>query len=204
VSENVGGAFVDTIEFVGQRGTVTGGIRQRVPPTLEAPYRSVTVVAGTGDGGGTWTVTRPALPGVTRGYRLGPGGAGYALVWLGGGRTPEVYRTDAGQTDATRVFADPDLVVTDLVVLADGSVWLAAVARPPGGGTIPGGTEVHMLYSESWNVFEKATVEPRVTDDAAMMVESPVTANTVVLTSAPGGTMWAATDTGIILKLGRD
>ena len=191
VSKRIGGAFVRSIEFAEKRGAAMGVVR--VPRSgvvqPDGRYSTVTVIAETGDGGATWTVSRPTLSGDTRAFRLAPGGGGYALVWpIRTGMMPAIYRIEAGQTGATRVFASGDLVPTDLAVLGDSSLWLATVRYPSYG--IP--TEVKMLCTSSGNAF---------TDTA---IESPVTANNVVMTAAPGGTMWAATDTGIILKLNQD
>ena len=192
VSKEVKGAYFRTIEFAGQSGVVMGMIYRRVALPSAASTSAVTVIAETGDGGRAWKVSHLNLPGQTRIYRAAPGGGGYALVWPGEGMARELYRIEAGQTGATRVFADPSLFANGLAVRGDASVWLATVVRRPGVAITPAGTEVKMLYSANGSDFKEIAVRPK------------VTANGVVITSAPGGTMWAATDTGIILKLEED
>ena len=87
VSKQLDGAFVNTLEFSGQRGAAFG-----VSSPRTGSHSATAVLASTGDGGATWTVSWPALLGLASAYRLAPGGAGYALVWLEGGSTPDRRR----------------------------------------------------------------------------------------------------------------
>ena len=190
-SRRLSGAATRSIDFEGMRGTAVGIVTQRGsgPGRQAVPFPTLTVITETEDGGDTWTISYPTLPGDIRVYQQAAGGGGYALVWpVGKDMASAIYRIEAGQNGTTCVFSIPGLVGTDLTVLGDGSVWLATVAEPPYGTP----REVRMLYSASGNAF---------TDTA---IESGVTANNVVMTAAPGGTMWAATDTGKILKLNQD
>lgn len=179
-SKQLGSATVRSIDFEGKRGAAMGVLPRSGAVQPDGSYSTVTVIAETGDGGDTWTVSRLTLPGLAHDYQLAPGGGGYAL-------TPELYRIEAEPTRATRVFARPDLGVTDLAVQGDGSAWVAAVARPPAGTWVA--TEVRMLHSAPGGGFTETAIE------------SAVKARFVAITKAPGGGMWAATDTGIILNL---
>lgn len=180
VSKRLGGAAVRSIDFAGKHGVAMGGMQRSGAVQSDGRTSTVRVIAETGDGGDTWTVSRLTLPGLTCSYRLAPGGVGYAL-------TSELYRIEAEPTLATRVFAHPDLVAADVAVLADGSIWLATIGRAPAGKWVA--TEVRMLHSTSGSGFTETAIG------------SAVKAKFVALTKAPGGGMWAVTDTGIILKL---
>jgi len=144
----------------------------------------------TRDGGVTWgSGTAPLLGSVVSLELAGGNGLavfGYAdsFEW-----PAEVYRLDLTTGKSESVFKQKERRVTDATIFADGRAFLAAV-EPPGrlrSAPIPG--KVRMLTSTDL----KNWVE--------MPVDYHAVAQSVVLAGPDAGHLWAATDTGMILRL---
>ena len=101
----------------------------------------------------------------------------------------EVYRLDLATGKSTSVFKQKDRRVTDAALFPDGRAFLAAV-EPPGrlrSAPIPG--KVRILTSTNLK------------DWAEMAVDYRAVAQSLVLAGPDADHLWAATDTGMILRL---
>ena len=144
----------------------------------------------TRDGGTTWTSTTAPLFGSVNSLRLG-GSSGLAVFnYMDSFEWPaEVYRIDLTTGKSESVFRQKDRRVTDAAIFADGSAFLAAV-EPPGSlrsAPIPG--KVKILESRDLKNWEEMRVDYR------------ALARSLVLSGPDPGHLWAATDTGMILRL---
>ena len=144
----------------------------------------------TRDGGATWkSSTAPLLGSVVSLHLAGESGLavfGYAdsFEW-----PSEVYRLDLATGTSESVFKQKDRLVTDAAIFPSGRAFLAA-AEPPGrlrSAPIPG--KVRMLTSTD------------LTDWVEMPVDYRAVAQSLVLAGPDAGHLWAATDTGMILRL---
>jgi len=101
----------------------------------------------------------------------------------------EVYRLDLTTGKSESVFKQKERRVTDATIFANGSAFLAAV-EPPGrlrSAPIPG--KVRMLTSTDLKNWVEMPVDYR------------AVAQSLVLAGPDAGHLWAATDTGMILRL---
>ena len=144
----------------------------------------------TRDGGAMWrSGTAPLLGSVVSVKLAGESGLavfGYAdsFEW-----PAEVYRLDLTTGKSESVFKQKERRVTDATIFADGRAFLAAV-EPPGrlrSAPIPG--KVRMLTSTDLK------------DWVEMPVDYRAVAQAVLLAGPDAGHLWAATDTGMILRL---
>jgi hypothetical protein len=144
----------------------------------------------TRDGGVTWgSGTAPLLGSVVSLELAGGNGLavfGYAdsFEW-----PAEVYRLDLTTGKSESVFKQKERRVTDATIFADGRAFLAAV-EPPGrlrSAPIPG--KVRMLTSTDLKNWVEMPVDYR------------AVAQSLVLAGPDAGHLWAATDTGMILRL---
>jgi hypothetical protein len=144
----------------------------------------------TRDGGVVWkSGTAPLLGSVVSLKLAGESGLavfGYAdsFEW-----PAEVYRLDLTTGKSESVFKQKERRVTDATIFADGRAFLAAV-EPPGrlrSAPIPG--KVRMLTSTNLK------------DWVEMPVDYRAVAQSVLLAGPDAGHIWAATDTGMILRL---
>jgi hypothetical protein len=104
----------------------------------------------------------------------------------------EVYRLDLRSGKSESVFKKKDRLVTDAAIFADGADGRAflAAAEPPGrlrSAPIPG--KVRMLSSANLK------------DWVEMPVDYRAVAQSLVLAGPDAEHLWAATDTGMILRL---
>lgn len=150
----------------------------------------LTLELDTRDGGTTWkSGTAPLLGSVASLHLSGENGLavfGYAdsFEW-----PAEVYRLDLKTGKSESVFKQKDRVVTDAAIFPDGRAFLAAV-EPPGrlrSAPIPG--KVRMLSSTDFKNWVEMPVDYR------------AVAQTMVLAGPDADHLWAATDTGMILRL---
>jgi hypothetical protein len=101
----------------------------------------------------------------------------------------EVYRVDLKTGKSESAFKKKDRLVTDVAIFDDGRAFLAAV-EPPGrlrSAPIPG--KVRMLSSTDLK------------DWVEMPVDYRAVAQSLVLAGPDAEHLWAATDTGMILRL---
>jgi hypothetical protein len=194
-------AFADA-----RRGVIVGGYVPPRPgrnsendlPDWVSPERALsrrerpllTIEMDTRDGGATWKPSTAPVIGSVAGLRLA-GRQGLAVfAYADSFDWPsEVYRLDLATGASVSVFKQKDRRVTDAVLFADGHAFLAA-AEPPGrlrSAPIPG--KVKMLVSADLMNWTEMAVDYR------------AVAQAVVLAGPDSSHVWAATDTGMILRL---
>lgn len=194
-----------SIDFVGEQfGLIAGSSRpprrerQRLPAWMEPEkarkrreWPGLTILLETRDGGQSWRSSESSLFGVVTAVRLAPDGRGLAVLrfleWFDW--PAEVHLLDRRTGGATRVFRRADRDITDVAVVADGAAYLAGI-EPSGRlpqSPIPG--KVKILRSQDWVNWQEMEVDYR------------AVGRRVVLAGAGPGHLWAATDTGMILKL---
>jgi hypothetical protein len=156
----------------------------------ERPHLAVTLE--TRDGGKTWTPATASTFGQTTATRFSSGGWGLALIEFADAFEwpSEVYFT-AWKTNrpAKRVYRVQDRKVTDIAIAAPtGPIYLGAVEHF-GKLQLPIPGKVKILKSDN------------AVDWTEMQVDYRAVAGRVILATAGPDQVWAATDTGMILKL---
>lgn len=144
----------------------------------------------THDGGALWKSGTAPLFGSVKSLRLG-GSSGLAVFnYVDSFEWPaEVYRIDLTTGKSESAFKQKDRRVTDAAIFADGRAFLAAV-EPPGrlrSAPIPG--RVRMFGSRDLKNWQEMPVDYR------------AVAQSLVLAGPDPDHLWAATDTGMILRL---
>ncbi len=156
----------------------------------------LTLELDTRDGGATWkSGTAPLLGSVVSARLAGENGL-LVFDYVDSFEWPaEVYRLDLKTGRSESVFKKKDRLVTDAAIFVDGAegtdgrAFLAAV-EPPGrlrSAPIPG--KVRMLSSTNLK------------DWVEMPVDYRAVAQSLVLAGPDAEHLWAATDTGMILRL---
>ncbi|HVX66412.1 MAG TPA: hypothetical protein VHA11_07415 [Bryobacteraceae bacterium] len=186
-----------------QRGIISGwsrpprrGERPNAPEWIEPEnarreWPGVTINLETQDAGAHWKVSQTSMFGQITALSFAPDGTGLGLVeFFDKFDFPsEVYRMEARTGQNTRVFRARDRVVTDVLLDASATGYLAAfepaglVFRSP----VPG--KLKILKSTDLNHWQETEVDYR------------ALARRAVLASAGAGRVWVATDTGMILTL---
>jgi hypothetical protein len=151
---------------------------------------NVMIFLETKDGGNTWTTQKASLFGEVTHTSLTTRGFGLGLIEFQEEfyYPSEVYKIDLDTGASERVYREKERAITDVVCLPDQDCFLAGI-QPPGQvhpSPIPG--KVHILRSDGLENWDEVAVDYR------------ASARRVWLAS-PGTGVWAATDTGIILKL---
>ncbi|MCC6858657.1 MAG: hypothetical protein IT158_08855 [Bryobacterales bacterium] len=158
-------------------------------------WPGLSIFLETRDGGKNWAPSTVSTFGRVTRVRFSPEGFGLGLIEFFGAMdewTSEVYRMEwktSGQS--RRVYRDKSLVVTDIALQPGGEGLLAGVQalgqlkRSP----IPG--KVRILRGSGLETWTEMEVDYR------------ATARRVILATS-GDHAWAATDTGMILKLRKD
>jgi photosystem II stability/assembly factor-like uncharacterized protein len=187
------------IEFVTPKiGIIAGKSSRprdrRVPLWLETEPETrrerptLSVSMETKDAGQTWSVSKVSMFGRISRIRVGKNGRGLALVEFDDyfEFPSELYLLDSGQPANNRALRRKDLALTD-ILFSDKAY--AAGFEPSGGifrTPIPG--KVRIVSSSNLTNWVESNVDYR------------AVARRVMLAGA-GGNAWAATDTGMILKL---
>lgn len=193
------------IGFSGSRRGVVGGFSQppqpresRYPDWMEpelARYRrqrpAVLILIETNDGGATWRSSMASMFGrLTRldlSEREGLGVLEFdnTFPW-----PSEVYRFFIGSGKSERVFREKKHLVTDVLWTQD-AAWLGAIEFPYEirGAPIPGRVKIFRAQDAGLK------------DWTSLAVDYRATANRVSLAAAPDGTLWAVTDSGMVLSL---
>jgi hypothetical protein len=153
-------------------------------------WPSLFITLETRDSGKTWIPATTSLIGQVARVSLSPDGRGLAVIqFLHDLAYPsEVHRLDlkTGATDL--VFREANRLITDVLVVPDGPGYLAgleSVGKLGAQSPVPG--KVKILQSGDLTTWTEMEVDYR------------AVANRVVLAMA-GNELWAATDTGMILK----
>ncbi len=152
---------------------------------------SMSIILDTRDGGKTWKSSIGSLFGHITRVRLMPGGIGLGLVELTGAMDEwpsEVHLLNWGTGKSQRVFADRNIVVTDIWVTPSGTAYLAGIESPGKlRRVVPG--KLRILKSEDRHNWTRMDVDYRATGQRAIFAGSN------------GDHLWVATDSGMILKL---
>ncbi|HTM51993.1 MAG TPA: hypothetical protein VL285_25035 [Bryobacteraceae bacterium] len=194
------------IEFAGKDQGIAAGwsqsprrSRQDLPDWLdpesaalrrERPHLAVSLE--TTDGGKTWKPSAASTFGRTTAIRFSSDGWGLGLVeYTGSFEWPaEVFMTDwKTHRKPRRIYREKDRKVTDVLIAAPpGPIYLGALEHQ-GRLQLPIPAKVKILKSEdavNWTEME---------------VDYRAVATRVILAAAGKDELWAATDTGMILKL---
>jgi hypothetical protein len=193
------------IAFDGKLGLIVGAA---VPPRRDmGPFPSwmeperasknrqqpnLTVVLQTKDTGANWTSSTAPLLGLTMGLRLS-GDIGLSLFGFSESFDwpSEVYRIDLETGKSVPVFREKNRRVTDTAVFPGPRAVLAAV-EPTGklnSLPIPGRVRMLSSTSPSLDMWKETDVDYR------------AVAGSVILAGPDPDHLWAATDTGMILRL---
>lgn len=172
----------------------TGQLPDWMVPERASRHREwprLNILVETRDGGARWRSSTTSMFGRITRVRLGPDGLGLGLVeffdefdW-----PSEVFRLDWRTGKSTRVFRRKDRAITDVVLPAKGSAFLAGfepagrLVRSP----IPG--KLRILQSKDLTNWQEMDVDYRAVAHRAM------------LATAGEKHIWVATDTGMILRL---
>lgn len=145
----------------------------------------------TTDGGNTWKPLVSSMFGNPTRLSFGPDGRGLLLFeFRDSFKYPsEVFRLDWTAAKSGRTFRREDRAVTDVATPAAGPVYLAAV-EPPGKlpwSPVPG--KVKFLKSADMSNWTEMEADYR------------AVARRVILAAVDAEHVWAATDTGMILRL---
>ncbi|HLH41169.1 MAG TPA: YCF48-related protein [Bryobacteraceae bacterium] len=191
------------IAFTGNDGVIMGGAvtprgdDPHLPSWMEPeravrrrPAKGETMLIETHDAGKTWSATGADFYGTIISVRLS-GSIGLAAFSFNEAfeYPSEVFRLDLKAGQSTQVFRQQDRRVTDVALFAGPRAFLAAV-EPPGKlniSPIPG--KVRILTSSDMKEWSEMTVDYK------------ASARSVVLAGPDAEHQWAATDTGIILRL---
>jgi photosystem II stability/assembly factor-like uncharacterized protein len=193
----------DSVAFADpQKGLIAGWSKpprresRRMPDWMDPSARprewpSLMILLQTWDGGKQWKPSETSVFGQLTRLRLAPDGRGLGLIeffdmfdW-----PSEVFSIEWRSGKSTRVFRDQNRVVTDLALPAQGPAYLAAI-EPAGAlprSPVPG--KLKLLRSDDLATWSEMPVDYRAVGRRAM------------LAVAGPGQAWAATDTGMILKL---
>jgi hypothetical protein len=186
------------------RGIIAGKVEPRsdelpiwmeAEPELEREVPSLSVVVESADGGQTWKTTSTSMFGritTVRSSRRLP----FAIALIEFDRyftyPSELFRIDTKTGNSQRIFRDKEFAITDVVVLPDGTV-VAAGFEPPGRlvrTPVPG--KLRVMRTSDLSVWSTVDVDYR------------AVARRVSAGAAPDGTVWLATDTGMILRWRRN
>lgn len=155
-------------------------LRRREVPRLN-------IMLSTIDGGKNWKSSSLSMFGELTRIRFGPGGNIFALVE----HSPsfqypsEVHNLRA--TAAAPVYRDPNVFITDLWATPGGAVYLAGVSANDKIRMVP--QKVRVLRSDDLRTWRSIPVDYR------------AVARRTFLAGAADGSLWMATDNGMILKL---
>jgi len=151
-------------------------------------WPSLTLALSTNDGGATWQPASSSIFGRISRLRMAPSGAGYALVEFHYefDYPSEIYEVQANSTQSKSIFKAKNRAVTDMLLQPDGKLILGAVEPATTVRQLPVPGRVHILQGREGDWQE-------------MKVDYRAVARRVVLARAEGE-VWAATDTGMILK----
>lgn len=159
--------------------------------TMRREWPHLNIMLNTHDAGHTWKSSTSSMFGrITRTAFL-PDGRGLGLIeFTDNFKWPsEVYRLDGTTGKSTTAFNAADRAITDLLLLPSGTAYLAGVEVVGKLQHTPIPRKLKVLKSEDLTTWQEMDVDYRAVAVRAM------------LRAAPNGTLWLATDTGMILKL---
>jgi len=159
--------------------------------TARREWPHLSIMLDTRDGGKTWKPSTASMFGrITRGAFL-PDGRGLGLIeFTDTFKWPsEVHLIDGTTGKSEIVYNAPDRAITDVLLQPSGTGYLAGVEVVGKLQHTPIPRKVKILRSENLTDWQETDVDYR------------ATAVRVMLRAAGDGSLWAATDTGMILKL---
>jgi hypothetical protein len=194
------------IEFVdGRNGLIAGysrpprrGEGSELPDWVNAQraverreWPTVSITLDTHDGGKSWTSTTASLFGQITRVRLSPSGMGLGLIGFSQNFEwpSEVFRVDWKTGKSGRVFRDHNRRITDVAILSDKLAYLAGTEIPGKLQQTPIPGKLKMYKSTDFETWTEMDTDYR------------ATAASAVLAAPDASNIWAATDTGMILKL---
>jgi hypothetical protein len=164
---------------------------QQATRRREWPHMSI--MLDTKDGGATWKPSTTSMFGRISRVSFLPDGRGLGLLeftenfeW-----PSEVLRLDGSTGKSASVYKAKDVTVTDLLLLPSGTAYLAGVEVVGKLQHSPIPSKLKILKSDDLVNWQPMDVDYRAVAVRAM------------LRAAGDGTLWVATDTGMILKLTR-
>ena len=160
-------------------------------PTARREWPHLSIMLDTHDGGQTWKPSTASRFGrVTHGSFL-PDGRGLGLIeFTDTFKWPsEVHLIDGTTGESSIVYNATDRLITDVLLLPSGTAYLAGVEVVGKLQHTPIPRKLKILKSANLSDWEEMKVDYRATAVRAM------------LRAAGDGTLWVATDTGMILKL---
>lgn len=192
------------IAFTGKVGMITGWSRAPRREELELPdwmepekaarrreWPSMSISLETRNGGESWSASTVAILGNITRVHLAPDGRALALIEFRNSfpYPGEVYAINWKGGSSQRVFREKDRAVTDAALAASGPAFLAAVEVPGKMLRAPIPSRLHILSSTDLKQWKDMEVDYRASAERA------------VLAVVDEANAWAATDTGMILKL---
>jgi hypothetical protein len=195
----------ESITFLGTHGVIVGNAAQ--PDAGDTPIwmnpsearrrrerPSTQVILETTDGGAKWESYTSSLYG--RLTQLVLAKEGYALAlfeYLHYYTLPSRVYKMKSWTSMETIFGERDRAVTDLALLPDGTVLLAAVEPPGASNQVPIPGKLKMLRSSNLSTNLKVWEE--------MNVDYRAVAQRATFATPDAEHLWVATDTGMILAL---
>jgi len=159
--------------------------------TTRREWPHLSIMLDTRDGGKTWKPSTASMFGrITRGSFL-PDGRGLGLIeFTDTFRWPsEVHLIDGTTGKSSIVYNATDRAITDVLLLPSGTGYLAGVEVVGKLQHTPIPRKLKILRSDDLSDWQEMAVDYRATAVRAM------------LRAAGDGSLWVATDTGMILKL---
>jgi photosystem II stability/assembly factor-like uncharacterized protein len=160
-------------------------------PRFQREAPRVSILLQTRDGGKNWDATTGSIFGHISRVRLSLAGFGLGLIEFNEGfeYPSEVFRIDWNTGKSERVFRDKNRLITDVAVPPTGAAYLAGIEKLDKltDSPIPG--KVKILRSDDLANWREMNVDYR------------ATAHRVMISAVDDQNIWAATDTGMILKL---
>jgi hypothetical protein len=155
----------------------------------EWPHLSI--MLDTRDGGATWKSSTASMFGRITSTRFLPDGRGIGLIeFTDNFRWPsEAHLLDGATGKSDIVYNAPDRAITDALLLPSGTAYLAGVEVTGNLQHTPIPRKLVVLRSEDLTDWQEMDVDYRATAVRAM------------LRTAGDGSLWVATDAGMILKL---
>jgi len=176
-----------------------GGWRDQLPAWVDPEtaatrpqWPTMSILLETHDAGVTWQPSSASIFGRIAKMRMSPGGAGLGLVmfddWFE--YPSEVSFVDWRTGKSQRTFREKNRRITDVAIAgSSGPFYIAGHESRGKLNALPIPDRVHVLTSPDGKGWKEMKVDYR------------ATANNVILAATGSGQVWAATDTGMILKL---
>ena len=159
--------------------------------TTRREWPRLSIMLDTRDGGKTWKLSTASMFGSIRRASFLPDGRGLGLIeFTDTFKWPSEVQLIDGKTGKSRiVYTAPDRLITDVLLLPSGTGFLAGVEVVGKLQHTPIPRKLKILKSGDLNDWQEMDVDYRATAVRAM------------LRAAGDGSLWVATDTGMILKL---